>query len=160
MYIYICIYMCVYIYICIYLSICVYIYIYICTYVCMYIYIYIHIYIYIYMCPSRTKARAAPVRGKGEGAAALQALRVSGSGASGSRPGYCRNDESTRKLRRKTSKSWLVKFHRAITPTRGFTTQNTTTCVPSFFCSGSRKTSEVVVRRVLGLYVQQKLLEI
>ena len=33
-----------------------------------------------------------------------------------------------------------------------FTTPNTTTtCVPSFFCSRSRSTSEVVVRRALGL---------
>ena len=41
------------------------------------------------------------------------------------------------------------------------TTQHTTTaCVPSFFRPGSREASEVVVRRALGLYVQQKLLEI
>ena len=36
----------------------------------------------------------------------------------------------------------------------------TTTCVPSLFCPRSRTTSEVVVRRALGLYFQQKLLEI
>ena len=41
------------------------------------------------------------------------------------------------------------------------TTQNTaTTCVRSYFCPWSRKTSEVVVHRALGLYFQQKLFEI
>ena len=41
------------------------------------------------------------------------------------------------------------------------TTENTTTtCVPSLFCPRSRTTSEVVVRRAFGLYVQQQLLEI
>ena len=40
-------------------------------------------------------------------------------------------------------------------------TQNaTTTCVPSLFRPRSRNTSEVVVRRALGLYFQQGLLEI
>ena len=43
----------------------------------------------------------------------------------------------------------------------GLATQNTTTtCVPSFFCPTGRSTSEVVVRRALGLYFQQQLLEI
>ena len=38
-----------------------------------------------------------------------------------------------------------------------FTTQNmTTTCVPSFFCPRSRKTSEVAVHRALGLYMSAK----
>ena len=42
-----------------------------------------------------------------------------------------------------------------------FTTRNmTTTCVPNLFCPRNRQTSEVAVRRALGLYFQKKLIEI
>ena len=37
--------------------------------------------------------------------------------------------------------------------------ETTTTCVPSFFCPRSNKTSEVVVRWAFGLYFRQTLLE-
>ena len=107
----------------------------VCMYTCVYIYIYIYtcIYIYIYTC-IHTNNRVMYI------CIYIYTHLISYYILYISLSLYARADRNS------TGRNQVVMF---------ITAQNTTTtCVPSFFCPWRRTTSEVVVRRALGLHFQ------
>ena len=130
-YIYMYICMCIYMYIYIYTQLCIYIYIYIYIYIHIHNCVYVHMYICIYMYTYTYYYYH-----------------------------YYHYHYYVWSLTIITNILLMKQTLLEIVLLNLSTQNTTTTCVPSLFCSWSKTISEVVVRRALGFYYQQTLIDI